>query len=218
MECLLRCSDSWGTLLSSDQPGEAEEQFRIGLERWPMDNYSMLQLEVLLGRMGTHLYVGRPERALECFDRDHLNLITSLDWHMQLARSITLYYSSIAAVGLGLRSKKRKALARRVQRIQRILRSMRLPYTVALADLAAAGAARLRGNDEEAVSYLERAEQRLAERAWKGWAASARLARGRLLGGDEGERLAQDAVAALAGLGAKKPERLARFMVWHGVD
>jgi hypothetical protein len=66
------------------------------------------------------------------------------------------------------------------------------------------------GDDDRALAELAAAEARFVVCGMKSLAAAARYRRGRLLQGEAGEALCDDAISAVRSLGARAPECVLR--------
>ncbi len=88
-----------------------------------------------------------------------------------------------------------------------------MPWTDPLASILAATAANARGARTEALASLRAAIQRSETADMSLYAAAARHRLGRVLGGDEGSRLVDEAAEAMASEGVRVPERFASMLV-----
>ena len=98
-----------------------------------------------------------------------------------------------------------------------IRRLEKVPWATGIATLGKAALAAQRGDAELAVAELERAEREARATRIELYAAAARDRRGRLIGGDEGRRLIDDAAAAARAREIARPEHLfATLAPWPG--
>jgi hypothetical protein len=103
-------------------------------------------------------------------------------------------------------------LLRAAERDARALERERLPWADALARLVRAGVARQRGG-KDAAALLRDGAQRCEATAMRLYAAAARRYLGHELGGAEGQALAADAEAWMAGQQVRNPGRMAALLV-----
>ena len=74
--------------------------------------------------------------------------------------------------------------------------------------------AREEGRVDDARNYLTAAANQFSNCGMKMHAASVEFALGRLLGGDEGERLVRNSIAVMQGEDVVSPESFARIHTW----
>jgi hypothetical protein len=88
-----------------------------------------------------------------------------------------------------------------------------MPGAHALSNLLAAGAARLKGDDERAVKLLAQAESRFQTAEMALCATAARRRRGELVAGSAGARLVTGADRWMAGQTIRNPAAMTRLIL-----
>jgi GNAT superfamily N-acetyltransferase len=87
------------------------------------------------------------------------------------------------------------------------------PQGAGHADAGRAGLALLKGNTAEAAAMLERADRTFSNLGMEAYSMSARLHRGRVIGGDRGQALVAEAEAWLREHGAASPHEYAQLVL-----
>jgi hypothetical protein len=89
-----------------------------------------------------------------------------------------------------------------------VIQRQSLTYADGMADLVQAGLACRRGNTDGAAHRLRQAIDRLTAVELRLHAGAARRQLGRLVGGEEGDKLVQESDAWMAAQGIRNPERV----------
>jgi hypothetical protein len=206
--------------LAAGRPDLAEEWIRRGWEAWPQKGNVMGAFWGLYGRVEAALYRGDGPGAPALLDREQGELGSyTLYQLMQILKLVMAHLEARAALAAAEAARPnggffggRSGLLRAAARQARGIEKARMPWSDPLAALLRAGAANLRGRPDDAAWLLTGAEAGLEQAGMRMYAA-ARRQRGRLLGGDEGQGLMQQADAFMTGEGVREPDRIAAVLV-----
>jgi len=168
----------------------------------------------LLARTHIDLYTGDGEAAHRRMMETWPKLERSMLLRVQFVRVIALSLrgqAGLAAAAAG-RGERRARLLAEVDRVRRRLEREPPRGADARADLLAAGAARLRGDVEQAVVILAGAESRFHTAEMELCAAAARYRRGELIGGAEGEKLRAESRRWMEGETIGNPTAMVRVV------
>ncbi len=170
----------------------------------------------LLARTNIDLYIGDGEAAYMRLVERWPKLEKSMLLRVQVIRAEALFLrgrAALAAARAATQGGERwTRLLSEVERLQRRLDRQALPGAHAQANILSAGAARLRGNMEQAVQLLAQAESRFQTAEMELAAASARYRRGELTGGPTGERLIADAARWMGSETIRNPAAMSRLL------
>jgi hypothetical protein len=201
------------TWLFADDPAVARRMAERAIARWSFQGsvvhnwYAPTALTQLL------IYEGDGPGALTVIERAWPGLGESMLLRVDLvraeARQLRARAALAAAAAGGPEAERRRRIA---ARDAEWLRRQRSPWMRALGELALAGVASSAGAAARAVEHLLRAETDLEALHLALHAAAARRHRGRLVGGDEGRRLVDEADRWMAGQRVKRPDRLAAMV------
>jgi len=156
--------------------------------------------------------------VLECYERAAPSVLAevrelyqpffrSVMARVQLYRVVVMGYCVNLELAIAAQGYERNERLRRVDALALRLGRERVRYAAALAHLARAGAAHLRGDASAAVLLLQRACADFEADRQMLWAACARMRLGRLLGGSEGARHLARATHDMTARGVATPER-----------
>jgi len=196
--------------LVRDEPEEAPRDLDRASWSPPEGGYHIQHWYELRARTELALYLAEPP-AIEAFGASFAALQRSLLPRVQMIRTEAIWLRgrvALAAAAVGSPSEARAALAVAAA-CERRLRRERAPVADAWGAMLAAGVAMLRGDVPEAVVRLLSAERAARETDLLLVAATARLRRGELLGGDEGAALVASAEEIMRGEGIVRPDRIA---------
>ena len=209
----LRCAFpvAW---LARLEPDAVEAELDEALRSWatPDGSFQLQHLFALCSRIDLALYRGDPEAATaeiaarwkpmrrSLIDRPPLN---ALLLHSSLGRH-ALACAYAAPAGSSRRAEA-TAIARRYAKRQR---KPGVPLMAASAKMLDGGIAELDGRLDDAVRYYRAAIAAMDDRETVLFANAVRARLGLLLGGDEGAAMRAEAIAWLAGQGAREPETM----------
>ncbi len=211
----LRASWPALTLLAADDIEAARRGVTQAMSIWSQTGYSVQLWQGAVVETLIELYAGDGERAYERSRRDARPLKKSFVLKVQFVRAHTLYVRGIAAAASidAARPPLRDGRIAEVALLSRQLEAERMPWTDALASILAAAAANARGARAEAVACLRAAMRRAEIADMSLYGAAARHQLGLCLGGEEGARLVEEAVDAMASQDVRVPERFAAMLV-----
>jgi serine/threonine protein kinase len=196
------------SLLAGDDPGRAGSEVEEAIAQWSHRAFHIPHYNALWARATIALYAGDARRAWDLLAEEWRALRGSLILRAQLARLEVLFLRARCAATLASGPQDGKLLAGAARDARRIRRE-RSGWGEPFADVVEAALARMRGEGSRALALLEAAEAS-AEKAELGLcAASARRARGLLLGGTAGQALVESADAWMRERGVQNPARMA---------
>jgi hypothetical protein len=199
--------------LAADDPVGAEATVSEAIAAWTNRGFHMQHLWALTSRVSSADYAGDAEGAWRMLEEQWDEVAASPLMRVQMIRVETAACRArtalSAAAAVGERSRHLLDEARRAAtRVER----EHMDWSDALAALVRAGVAAHEGDEVKAVTLLEAAEAGLERSGMALHAASARRARGLLLGGAAGRSLADAAEAAIAVQAIKRPDRYAALL------
>jgi tetratricopeptide (TPR) repeat protein len=195
-------------LLAGD-PKRARHEVAEAMREWSKRGFHIEHYFELLALTNADLYEDEPHAALARFDACAPAIRRSFITRVQAVRISLLQLRARAAMGVASKDPARRSDALTVvRRMARSLSREDAPWARALPTLLEASVAHVTGDSPSAVTLLERAVHEADQGKLGLVAAAARHARGVLVGGDEGKRLAADGLAWAANEGAKAPDRL----------
>jgi hypothetical protein len=188
----------------------AREELRQVYADWSRANYSVQDHWACLGEAYLDLSEGRAAEAFARVEHDEPAHKSSQLFRVQIIRIDVRFLQATAALAVRTRANKRLLL--RAEAIARKLADERVHWSVPLSDLVHAGIARLRGDEERAVTLLNRAIEGFNGAEMWLLAALARRRLGEMRQGDEGRELQARAEAFLKGEGVTDIDALARTL------
>jgi hypothetical protein len=204
--------------LAADDPDTAEWELDDAMAAWrlPSFGYQVQHFWALHARCELALYRGRPDEAREHLARDLGPLRRSLLLRVPMLRTEFLHLRArVALAEAGARragdpASARAALAVVARCARELARGTPLARHLSL--LLRAGIAHVQGRAQREEPLLARAADELGAAGTALHAAAARLARGRLLGGADGEILVEEASADLRARRIARPDRIAEML------
>ncbi len=208
---LRTCFSNAYWLLHDDAAG-AEREADAGMGAWSKQGFHLQHFFDFIARGQLALYRGDGPRGHARVVDEWPRLVRSLTLRMQVARVFSVHLRARTALAAAAGSRSPRALLREVDRAASRLESERMLWADPLAALARAGAENLRGDHPRAAAHLDVAIRGLHAAGLGLFEATARLRRGRLIGGDAG--LAEAALADrwMRERGVVSPERTAAMM------
>ena len=198
--------------LVHDRPTEARRRVDEAMERWPSRGFQVPAFWAAHTRLMVDLYEGRPEvarvAALANVRSAWRSMLASLH-ELRVDGNVAIVRATLATH----RSRRDPALLRAAAATVRKIRRERTRWSQPFAAAMDGAVLAHRGRTEEAAGALAVAAAGFDALEMPADAAAARIAAGRLTGGDEGAGLRDRGVAALGALGVEDPQRLADVMI-----
>ena len=201
--------------LAADDPKRAREELNEGLAEWAPVKSSSQEWRGTLYGLEIDLYVGDAAAAYAHAQDVDLARSRSYRGFVQYVRGMTLFVRGravIASLDL-VTGAARRARLREARRIRYRLERERMAWTAPLAAMLTGGIAIAEGERDAAAAALRVAVEGAEAADMALHAAAARYQRGKLIGGDEGKALAQEAEDAMTALGIAVPDRYAAMLV-----
>lgn len=205
---------SWSYLanLAADRSQEAIAGLKAAAQDWESPGYHMPHFWYLLGMGETLIYEGRGADAMALVEENWWPIHKSLLMRVEIIAVLIHHLRGRAAL-CALRNEPSRMrqwqLKSRARRSARALEKFGRPHSDGIASMLRAELAAHDGRQDEAVELYERAEQLLDETHTGFYAHAARRRRGILLGGEEGDRLIDEARAWLVERGVESPDAMA---------
>jgi hypothetical protein len=181
------------------------------IARWSKGGFHVQHWWALRAQLECDLYEGDARTALSRFDERWGALQRSLLLRVQYARieALSLRARALIAAARGITG---RWLLARAERAAAAMEREQAPWALGLAALARAGCAGRRGDREEKLRALERAERTFLRADMHLYAAVARYQRGLLLGGDEGRSLVSRAEREVRACGVRRIDAVSRWL------
>ena len=212
---LSRLGPMANAFLAADDPAGGEADAERALGQWSQNGYHLQHFYAMTARASYALYRGDPMRGRALLDEARAPLDHSLLLRFQINRIVVAYLRARCALAAAVQAppSERAPLERVVRRQLRVIEKEHMGWSDPIVPSLRAGLALLRGATDEAVRLLGIAERGFEAADMRAYQLSARRWRGALGGGPEGRVLRDDADAQLLALGARSPERTARFLL-----
>jgi len=194
--------------MCTDDPDRLARELDPILAQWPGYEKLVHQGWAAFARGEISLYAGRADEGWERLESEWTKTRRSSAFRFQIIRlelrHLRARLAVAAAAGPAAPGRLQTAAAE-----ARAIEREAMAWADPLAMLIRAALAAQRGAPAEAVSVLEAAERRFEAADMAPSAAAARRRRGQLLGGEKGRALIASADAAIAAMGARRPDRIA---------
>ncbi|HEY3124634.1 MAG TPA: protein kinase [Thermoanaerobaculia bacterium] len=213
-ETSLRSRHSYIAWLASDEPRKARSVTQDAVARWSKRAFYMQHYYALVAEADTALYMREPHVALRILRERHQALRHSrlmrvhhlrVEWLHLRARSEIAMAPSVDPSSCESLLSEAESHARRIER-------ERVHWADALAALARAGIASIRGNRVEAARQLGFAASHFAFSDMALYAAVSRRRLGSIVGGEKGKALADSADAWMRNQGIQNPAGFAEML------
>ncbi len=197
--------------LVADDAGEARRQVDVAMAAWSKRSYHVEHYYALVALTNIDLYEGRGRDAYARVAEQWRPLRRSL---LPLTiQSLRIYvWNMRARSALAAAKDGDHALVRVAERDAGAIARERMPYADAFALLLRAGIANLRGEGARAHELLRSAAAAFDAADMSLHAAAARRSLGKLLGGDEGRALVDQAESWMHSQAVKNPARMAAML------
>ena len=206
-ETSLRARHSYVQWLAGDDPERARSEPREAIARWSDRAFYMQHYYALISEADIALYLGEAEAASRIIRDSRRALQRSRllrIYHLRIEWLHLLARSAIAAAALAA-SAEAESLLREAEAAARLIDRERTSWGNAMAALARAGIASIRGDPEKAMACLVFAEGALDGADMALYSAITRLRRGELLGGDEGQQMRRSATQWMKSQNVRNP-------------
>jgi serine/threonine protein kinase len=197
--------------LAADEPDMGKSELRDVAARWSQQGFHVQHHLALLARVHIDLYRGDGPAAHKAILDSWAGHSSSLLFRLQRARLDVRLWRARSALASARMMKDQRPLLAAAERDVRLVERERMPWSDALAELAQAGIAEMRGQADRSVALLTTAATRLAAADMPLAAACARRRLGRLLGGENGREMVEAADAWMAGQRVRNPARMTQL-------
>ena len=198
--------------LAVDDAVGARRHVREAMAQWSQSGFFLQHYRALLAEAHIDLYEGDPSQAYDRVVQQWPALKRSFLLHVQYVRADACFLRARCALASLAVAPDRAARLREAERLARKLDGEAMEWTAPLAALVWAGVAHAQGDRETAISRLRSAATLADASDMRLHSGAARLELGRLVGGDEGDRLDREAREWMEGQEIRVPERIASMM------
>jgi hypothetical protein len=195
--------------LAADEPERARREVADAMAQWSQEEFHFQHFDALMSTSFVDFYKEEGGAAWERVTGAWPALDRAMLLQMQFARIQALALRGAAALAAAQGAKNPKPLVREAERDAKKLNAEKLAWPSALSRLILAGAAAVRGDVGGARSHLKAAISGFDALEMALYAAAARRQLGRILGGEEGRDLVEEADSVMARRGIKYPHRMA---------
>ena len=172
---------------------------REAMEGWSMEGFQVQHYWHLLAMCNADLYEGDAEAALTRVRDSWRALDKAMLLRIRMVKVEAYHLRARVCLAVAAKEEtQRPALTKEARRCLRVLEKMKMPVAEGLASVLAAGIAMVDQGPEIAENLLLEAENKCAAGDMKLFAAIARWSRGSLIGGDDGQRVADEGLAFVA--------------------
>jgi serine/threonine protein kinase len=200
--------------LAKDDPEAARRHVVGSIAQWSQRGFLIQHWRAMVAEADIYLYEGKGALAYERLERSHRALRRSMLEFAQYLRAVTAFARARSAVASALDGgRSSRARLREAARIARKLEREDTPWIAVLASLVSAAVANAEGRVEEACQHLRVASERARAVDMVLHEAAAHHRIGRLLAGDEGPDMVQEAADAMRAKGVHAPERYASMLL-----
>ncbi len=198
--------------LVADDPNKAREEVIAAMKVWTHEAFHLQHYSSLVALAQIELYTGDAEVAFKQFEAQLPALRRSLMLRIQTVRIEARHLRAQTALASAFGAQRNRKLRIAEKMAKRILQE-RMPWANPLAGLIQAEIASSRGEHPEAIRLLTEAMEGFSSAEMGLFEAATRRRLGQLLGGDEGNRLINEADSWMTNQRIKNPARLTRMLV-----
>jgi hypothetical protein len=194
--------------MADDDPALARALAHAAIAQWPQTGMSVQHWQAMMTEAQLDLYIGDGAAGYERLARGWRQVKKSWLLHGAAVRVPGLYLR--ASLAIARASDEPATAAQHIAEARRyasLLEKESEPWAAVLVALARAAADNASGDREGAIAQLRGAIERAEATSTRIYLPVARHRLGRLLGGDDGRRMAEEASAALIAEGIRNPER-----------
>lgn len=206
----IRSRTAFLVYLAEDDVDKARDEQERSLEGWTREGFQLQHYWDWYTRGEIDLYAGDPHAAWKRLTEGWRRYRHSLLPRVQgIQIEISFLRARVAiAMAAGHTSRQAARFLDRAEKDVRGLEAERMPWSLALAELASACVSHARGDEGGARQHLERARDGLDRQGLGHLSSTAGWRLGQLVGGDEGDDLVQEARSRLEIQGVRHPERI----------
>jgi hypothetical protein len=198
--------------LARDLPNEAAEDVREAMARWPSsDEFHYQHWFGLLASLNIELY-RQSATGLDMLDAKWADLRRNMFMRVRFPRTTMQELKGRACI-VAARKRNDSGLLKAAESEARALLREREPAASGFGHLLRANIARARGQDAVALDALKVAIPLLSNYGLDLWIPAAQRELGRMLGGDEGSALRDEAQRSLVRCGVKDHDRFAAMLM-----
>jgi hypothetical protein len=215
MSVAVRTSLAGPVWLAADDPKRAYAELNDAMRQWTHVKASSQEWRAYVYGAEVDIYAGDTEAAygrVQVIERARKAGYSNF---VQYVRVTSLFVQGRCVIASleGVPDATRRARMAEARRLTRRLERERMQWTAPLIAILKAGLAIAAGRRDDAADALRAASEGAEAADMALHAAAARYQRGRLLGGDAGTTLVQEAEDTMSGLGVAVPERYAGMLV-----
>ncbi|MDI1446330.1 serine/threonine-protein kinase [Polyangium sp. 6x1] len=199
------------TRIAADDVEEARRRVREGVASWTRGGMHVQHMYALRVEAYADLYEGHADMARTRVLHSWGAIVRSQQLRVQPSRIDMLFLRARTAIAIATQAlpRRRARLAREAERIASRLECEIRADAAPSAALLRAAVARLRGQEDEALTYLDAAIRGFDEAEMALHAACARRRKGELSGGESGRALVAVADTVMEQRGVRRPDRWA---------
>ena len=197
--------------LAADDPDRARDEVISALSTWPRKGFHLQHYSSLVALAQIELYTGDYEVAWRHLEGQIKPLEKSMLLRIQGLRIEAMYLRARLALASAAGQRRDRRL-RIAENLAHSIANEQMHWSNPLAMLIYAGLARRRGNDSRAVELISQAIEGFAASDMALYAATARRRLGKILGGDRGGELVNQADEWMSKQQIKNPAAVANLM------
>ena len=197
--------------LAAGQVEAAREELSQARERWSHRGFHRQHYNALLAEAQIELYAGHATDALRIVELLWRDLSRSLLMRVQVLRIEAHFLRARTRLAVAAQKSDRRLIAA-AERDAKAIAAEGMFWAAPLADLLRAGAASLRGQEDTAIAHLTRAVDGFELAGMRLYARAAGYALGQRIGGDQGQRLVDDARLWMQTEHIRDPDRLSAML------
>jgi hypothetical protein len=212
---LLRIGQCTLPALAADEPETVRQDVQRAMRDWSRDGFFLEHWLATFAELQVDLYVGQAQAALERLDARWPELERSYLLRIEATRIDAWHLRARVALAAAQRASgaERAQLIARARRDGRRLRAIGATWALPLVDAIEGAAHALTGAAQPAIDAFAAAETAFETQGMALHAASARRARGILMGSDAGSAVVGAADEILVSAGVRSPERMMALFV-----
>jgi hypothetical protein len=200
--------------IAAGDVARARHEATEAMREWSKRGFHLEHYFALLASTNADLYEGKATAAFERIAATWGPMQRSLITRVQAVRLAAWHLRGRAALAVAAcEPHRRPQMLALAGRDARSIAREKTPWVKSWGTTLEAGIAHLRGDVAGAATLLERTAEEASHAKLAMIASAARYSRGKLLGGDEGTRLAREAWSWFSAEGVVAPERMIAVMV-----
>jgi hypothetical protein len=199
--------------LAADDPDGAERAVAGVMGAWSQQDFQVQHFTMLTAQAQIEMYSGRYEDAWRRINDQWAGVKDAMLLYVELVNVYMLHLRARAAIAALDSTLDPGPLVQSATRDAARLERLRPAHAKALAKPIRAALAHRAGDTAAAIALLKEGARSLDDLGWGAFSVPASRCLGRLIGGDEGQRLAAEAGQALSAQGVKDVDRLTNLQV-----